>query len=178
MDVRYLFFLWLLPALYAQDVEWPMHGGRDNIRYSALKQITPANVARLQVAWRYDSHDEFKDSEMQCNAVVVDGILYATTPKMRVVALDAATGREIWVHDPNNGEPARRSRSRGVTVHKDRLFFTFRSFLYALDRKTGKPIASFGDNGRIDLRQGLGRPPENLSVSASTPGVIFEDTII
>jgi quinoprotein glucose dehydrogenase len=155
-----------------------MHGGRDNIRYSALKQITPANVARLKVAWRYDSHDEFKDSEMQCNAVVVDGILYATTPKLRVVALDAGTGRELWAYDPNHGEPARRSRSRGVTVHKDRVFFTFRQYLYALDRKTGKPIPSFGDNGRIDLRQGLDRPAETLSVSASTPGVIFEDTII
>jgi quinoprotein glucose dehydrogenase len=155
-----------------------MHGGRDNIRHSALKQITPANVARLQVAWRYDSHDEFKDSEMQCNPVVVDGILYATTPKMRVVAIDGASGREIWSHDPNRGEQPRRGRHRGVTIYKDRLFFSFRNHLYALDRKTGKPVSSFGDNGRIDLRQGLGRPAENLSVSASTPGVIFEDMII
>src|SRR5258705_2504429 len=155
-----------------------MHGGRDNIRYTALKQITPANVARLELAWRYDSHDEFKDSEMQSNAVVVDGLLYATTPKMRVVALDAATGREVWAFDPNNGQAARRARNRGVTIHKDRLFFTFRTYLYALDRRTGKPIAAFGDNGRVDLRQGLDRPAESLSVSASTPGVIFEDMII
>src|SRR5207249_10613211 len=119
-----------------------------------------------------------KDSEMQSNAVVVNGVLYATTPKMRVVALDAATGREVWAFDPNNGEPARRTRNRGVTIHKDRLLFTFRNYLYALDRKTGKPIAAFGDNGRVDLRQGLDRPAETLSVGASTPGVIFEDTII
>ena len=65
-----------------------------------------------------------------------------------------------------------------MTVYKDRVFFTHRNFLWALDRKTGKPIQGFGDNGRIDLRQGLGRPPENMTVSASTPGVIFEDTII
>ena len=70
----------------AQDVDWSQNGGRDNIRYTTLKQITPANVSRLKMAWRWDSHDEFKDSEMQVNPVVVDGLLYATTPKMRVVA--------------------------------------------------------------------------------------------
>ena len=74
--------------------------------------------------------------------------------------------------------PTRRYRHRGVTVYKDRVFFTYRNFLYALDRRTGKPIAAFGDNGRIDLRQGLDRPPERASISASSPGVIFEDMII
>src|ERR1043166_1005580 len=122
MGVKPALFAFAWCAL-AADVQWPVNGGPDNIRYSPLKQITAQNVARLKVAWRYDSHDEFKDSEMQCNAVVVDGILYATTPKLRVVALDAATGRELWVYDPNHGEPARRSRNRGVTVHKDRVFF-------------------------------------------------------
>src|SRR5262245_56900751 len=69
------------------DVEWPMHGGTDNIRYSALTQINRDNVTKLQVAWTYDSRDAFKGSEMQSNPVVVDGMLYATTPTLKVVAL-------------------------------------------------------------------------------------------
>ncbi|HWZ30469.1 MAG TPA: PQQ-binding-like beta-propeller repeat protein [Bryobacteraceae bacterium] len=166
-------------SVQAADVEWPVNGGPGNIRYSALKQINASNVTRLQVAWTYDAHDAFKDSEMQSNPIVVDGILYATTPKLRVIALNAATGREIWSFDPNQGaQSQRRYRHRGVTVYKDRVFFTHRNYLWALDRKTGKPIQPFGDDGRIDLRKGLDRPPESVTISASSPGVIFEDTIV
>jgi len=99
------------------DVEWPVNGGLNNIRYSPLTHITRENVGLLKVAWSYDSHDAFKDSEMQSNPIVVDGVLYATTPKLRVIALDAATGREIWSFDPAGGSAAqRRYRHRGVTV--------------------------------------------------------------
>ena len=170
-------FLCLLAA--SADVEWRVNGGENNIRYSPLTQITRENVAQLKVAWSYDSHDAFKDSEMQSNPIVIDGVLYATTPKLRVIALDAATGREIWAFDPSGGAAAqRRYRHRGVTVYQDRVFFTHRNFLWALDRKTGKPIPSFGSEGHIDLREGLDRPVEKMSVSASSPGVIFEDMII
>ena len=176
---RLLFLPLLCSLLQAADVEWPANGGLDNIRYSPLKQITRENVGQLKVAWTYDAHDEFKDSEMQSNPIVVDGILYATTPKMRVVAVNAETGGEVWNFDPAGGAaPQRRYRHRGVTVHQDRVFFTYRNFLYALNRKTGKPIPSFGSEGRIDLRENLDRPVEKMSVSASSPGVIFEDMII
>ena len=162
-----------------RDVEWPMHGGVDNIRYSPLTQINRENVTSLRVAWTYDSHDAFKGSEMQSNPVVVDGTLYATTPTLKVVAVDAATGREIWKFDPSAGAgTGGRFRHRGVTVHKDRVFVTYRSYLWALDRKTGRPIRSFGSDGRIDLREGLDQPSERLTVSASTPGAIFEDLLI
>ena len=116
---------------------------------------------------------------MQSNPIVIDGVLFATTPTMKVVAVNAETGQEIWRFDPSGGSGARtRFRHRGVTVHADRVFVTYRNFLFALDKTTGQPIASFGENGRIDLRQGLGRPAEGLSVSASTPGVVFEDLLI
>src|SRR5206468_11899369 len=85
------------------DEGWPMHGGVDNIRYSPLAQINRDNVTRLQVAWTYDSHDAFKGSEMQSNPVIVDGVLYATTPTLKVIALDASTGRERWKFDPSGG---------------------------------------------------------------------------
>ena len=108
-----------IPALlHAQrrSVDWPVYGGgTDNVRYSTLRQITPDNVARLRVAWTYESHDEFPGSEMQSNPIVIDGVLYATTPKLRVVALDATTGRELWSFDPNtiDNRPGRyRHRAR------------------------------------------------------------------
>src|SRR5262245_54329632 len=168
-------------SLFAQaprDTDWPLNGGVDNIRYSPLTQITRDNVSRLQVAWTYDSHDAFKGSEMQSNPIVVDGVLYATTPTLKVVAVDAADGHEIWKFDPSGGASTGRFRHRGVTVHKDRVFVTYRSFLYALDRTTGQPIKAFGNDGRIDLREGLDRPADRLTVSASTPGVVFEDMLI
>ncbi len=129
----------------APDAPWPINGGVDNIRYSPLTQINRENVSQLRVAWTYDSHDAFKASEMQSNPIVVDGVLYVTTPTLKVVAVNAATGQEIWKFDPSGGAPAgARFRHRGVTVHKDRVFVSYRSFLYALDKRTGTPIASFG----------------------------------
>src|SRR5262249_27982147 len=117
------------------DVGWPVNGGVDNIRYSSLTQISRDNVSKLKVVWTYDSHDAFKGSEMQSNPIVVDGVLYATTPTLKVVALDAATGREIWRFDPSGGAASgARFRHRGVTVHNDRVFVTHRNWLYALDK--------------------------------------------
>jgi quinoprotein glucose dehydrogenase len=156
-----------------------MHGGEGNSRYSPLTQVDKTNVATLQVAWTYDAGDAFTGSEMQSNPVVVNGVLYATTPTLKVVAVDAASGREIWRFDPSGGAaPGARFRHRGVTVHRDRVFVTYRNWLYALNTATGQPIASFGRNGRVDLREGLGRQADRLTVSASTPGVVFDDLLI
>ena len=116
---------------------------------------------------------------MQSNPIVVDGMLYATTPKMRVIALDAATGREVWTFDPSRGDTAqRRFRHRGVTVYKDRVFVTYRNLLWALDRKTGKPIQTSATTAAsICAKASTAR--SNRSASApSSPGVIFEDMII
>jgi quinoprotein glucose dehydrogenase len=163
---------------------WPaFHGGPDNIHYSTLPQITPANVARLQVAWTYDTRDAFEGSELQCNPIILDGVLYATSPKLRVFALHAATGKELWSFDPWEGKPARgKQRNRGLTHWSDgkssRLFFGFQHKLFSLDAKTGLPDKNFGNNGWIDLRAGLGREPESLNVGLTTPGVIFNDTLI
>lgn len=174
-----LALVYSLAFAQATDVQWPVNGGPDNIRYSPLTQINRGNVRRLKVAWTYDARDAFKDSEMQSNPIVADGVLYVTTPRLRVVAVNAATGKEIWSFDPSGGARAlARFRHRGVTVHDDRVFVSYRNWLYALDRRTGQPIPSFGSTGRIDLREGLGRPAETLSVTASTPGQVFEDLLI
>jgi quinoprotein glucose dehydrogenase len=159
-------------------------GGEENIHYSTLSQITRDNVHQLQVAWQFDSGDEFDGSEIQCNPIVVDGLLYATTPKLRVVALDAATGKQIWSFDPNEGRRVTgKMRNRGVTYWSDgkisRLYFGFRNSLISLDAKTGKPATDFGENGAIDLRQGLGRDSvAGLTVTLTTPGVVYKDMLI
>ncbi len=171
-----------LPSLACaqQRADWPVYGGRaESPRYTTLSQITKENVAKLQVAWTYETHDEFPGSEMQANPIIIDGVLYATSPKLRVFALDAATGKELWSFDPNkfDNRPGR-YRHRGVTVSGDRLFVTHRNWLWSLNRHTGRPILTFGDSGRVDLREGLGRPAQSLSVSASSPGVVFDGMLL
>ena len=99
------------------DVDWPVNGGVDNIRYSPLSEITRDNVGQLQVAWTYDSQDAFEGSEMQSNPIVVDGVLYATTPTLKVVALNAETGRYCG---PSTRSPraARRGQERGIVASR------------------------------------------------------------
>src|SRR6266851_7117985 len=153
----------------ADYVEWrAFGGGLDNTHYSRLKQINRGNVQRLQVAWTYDTGDMFKGSEMQCNPIIIDGVLYATTPKLRVVALDAVTGKERWSFNPNpESQAIVKARNRGLNYWQSggdrRIFFVSRNYLHALDAGTGKLIAGFGNGGKVDLREGLGRDPQTLS---------------
>lgn len=164
--------------------DWKVYAGNSaGTRHSDLKQINRGNVSKLRVAWTYDTGDATSTSEMQCNPIIVDGILYATTPKLRLIALDAATGKLRWSFDPfANEKVIGKSRNRGVTYWSDqqdhRIFLVARNYLYAVDALTGKPIPTFGDQGRVDLRQGLGRDPQNLSISATSPGIVYNDLLI
>jgi len=165
--------------------DWPYYaGGPASIRYSPLKQITPQNVATLAVAWTYDTGDAFKGSEMQCQPVVAHGVLYATSPKLRVFALDAATGAQKWSFDPFAGDKSSPwTRIRGLMYWERgsdrRIFFGAQHWLYALDAATGTPLASFGEKGRIDLRLGFqGRDPAAVSIRVNTPGVFYGDLLI
>lgn len=180
----------VLPILVGLSIatvvaDWPHYGGGpDQTRYSLLAQITPANVSRLKVAWRYDTGDAFPGSEMQCQPVVAHGVLYAASPKLRVFALDAATGAPRWSFDPNKDltRPSR-TRIRGLMYWergtKRRIYFAARHWLYALDAYTGQPLDGFGVNGRIDLREGFrGRDPRTLSIGVNTPGVFYGDLLI
>lgn len=165
----------------ASNVDWPVyHGSDEKTHYTTLDQISPANVAQLQVAWTYDTKDAFEGSEMQSNPVVIDGVLYAMSPKQRAFALDAATGQELWSFDPTGGKfTGPRIRYRGVVVHGGRVYFNYRYRLFALDAATGQKVAGWGnDSGWVDLREGLGRPVAGLSVSASTPGAVYKDMLI
>ncbi|MGB8539707.1 MAG: PQQ-binding-like beta-propeller repeat protein [Acidobacteriaceae bacterium] len=157
-------------------------GGPDNIHYSNLDQINRDNVHSLQVAWTFDSGDQHPKSEMECNPIVVDGVLYATTPNGSVVALDAASGSLRWRYDATDGlKNIGKVRNRGVTYWSDgadrRIFVGARQYLVALDAATGKPITAFGKAGRIDLREGLGREPLNW-VTMTSPAVVYKDVVI
>ena len=164
--------------------DWPGYGGGpDNTHYSSLKQIDRQNVGNLKVAWTYDTGDVFEGSEMQCNPVIAEGLLFGTSPKMRVFALDPVTGKERWSFDPGGGErSAGRPRNRGVTwwagEGDGRVYFAWRNWLYSLEAKTGRPSKGFGENGRVDLREGLGREARDLSVGLTTPGVVYRDLLI
>lgn len=166
--------------------DWPVSGGIGGVRYSTLDHINRTNVSQLRLAWQFDSHDEFPGSEMQCNPVILDGILYATTPRLRVIALNAATGKLIWDFDAHRGEKVTgKQRSRGLAVWTDsatkqerRIFAYIDEYVYALDAATGQPISSFGEAGRIDLRKGLGNGAETLNVRATSPGVVYRDLLI
>jgi glucose dehydrogenase len=164
--------------------EWRMFGGGpENIHYTTLGQINRDNLNQLEVAWTYDTGDAFEGSEIQCNPIIIDGVLYATSPKVRVIALEAATGRLIWSFDPNEGRRGLgKMRNRGVTYWEDgddkRIYFAFRHWLYSIEAKTGRPVKSFGSDGRIDLRENLGRDPQGQTITISTPGVVYKDMLI
>jgi quinoprotein glucose dehydrogenase len=169
------------PQRGARNVDWPVYqGDDDHTHYTTLSQISPANVAKLRVAWTYDTKDAFDGSEMQTNPVILDGVMYGMSPKQRAFALDAATGKELWSFDPTGGRfTGPRIRYRGVVVHDGRVYFNYRYRLFAIDAKTGRQSPGWGnDSGWVDLRAGLDRPVEGLSVSASTPGAVYKDMLI
>ena len=167
--------------------EWRRHGGdAGHTQHSPLAQIDTTNVGRLEVAWTYHTGDARGDgrSQIQCNPVVVDGVLYGTSAQLKAFALDAATGRELWRFDPfaAGAEENALGVNRGVVVWGDgterRVVFSAGQYLFALDAATGKPLNAFGDAGRVDLREGLGREPKGLFVLSTTPGGVYRDLLI
>ncbi|HMP31604.1 MAG TPA: PQQ-binding-like beta-propeller repeat protein, partial [Saprospiraceae bacterium] len=160
--------------------EWREYlGGGDKNHYSTLNQINKENIDQLSVAWTYSTPDS---GQIQANAIMVDGILYGVSPSVRVFALDASTGKEIWISD--NSIVAWHSSLRGVCYweskdKKDkRIIYTVGPRLYALNAKNGKLIDTFGENGSVDLHEGLPSIAKNKFIISNTPGTIFEDKII
>ena len=125
------------------NVDWPVYRGDPKAnQYAALAQIHAANVHRLEPAWEYRTGDATARSTMHVNPIVVGGVMYVTTPSLKAVALDAATGRELWVFDPaphNDGQVIR-LRNRGVTYWKgaegERIFHFVKDRVYALSART------------------------------------------
>ena len=173
----------------SQQVEWLYYGGDPGgTKYSALTDINAANVQRLRVAWQW-KHWETPPVPgfFESTPLMIDGVLYVTTPFNNVAALDAETGKEIWRFDGKAEElgpllSGSGWKLRGTAFWRDdgelRLFLNNRHRLFSLDARTGKPVASFGSGGAVSLTEGLPRISDILNATQSSPPVVYRDIVI
>ena len=176
-----------------ENVDWKNYGGNAaGNRYSASDQINLSNVKDLKVAWMYNAAEDPAENkagrplEIECQPIVVNGILYGTTPLLKLFALDAATGNQLWKFNPFAGREPRPNSNRGVVYWESgndkRIIYTAGSHIYAVNVATGKLVQSFGDSGRVDLHAGLGDKLDHdiskLAVTATSPGVIYKNTLV
>ena len=200
IDSKYLLFTFLIVASSFTSCEgirksdefvssWQIYrGGNDSNAYSTLDQISTKNVGDLEVAWTYRTGDIHSGTSIQCNPIIIDGILYATTAGLKIIALDAASGQKIWEYDPAaSGKEIVAGvggTNRGLTYWTDgdekRLFYCVMNEIQAIDAISGKLIASFGVDGAVDLRDGLDRDIDKNTafIRNTSPGVIYKDLII
>lgn len=179
---------------------WTTFAGDDSkSRYSTLTQVNKGNVKSLRLAWIYRSGDSSQANRtiIQCNPLVVKGAMYGTTPGLKLVALDGATGNLLWQWDPlqqavikelaiNEGIKIQPGLgywvNRGIVwwqKGKDkRIFYSCGPYLFALHAETGKLVTSFGNAGNIDMRHGLGRDIKGMHYNNTTPGVVYKNLLI
>ncbi len=183
----------LAPACKTDDRyrSWPHYkGSEENIHYSSLTEINSSNVKQLAVAWTYHTRDAdtVNHSQIQCNPIVIDGVMYGVTPALKLFAIDAATGHEKWQFNPFDSLASDKksffnmNNSRGVTYWADgndkRIYYTAGSYMHAVNAVTGKLVTTFGDKGKLDLHDGLGRDVNDLFVTASSPPIMYKDIMI
>ena len=171
-----------------QYSDWKVTGGsKGNLKYSSLNEIDTNNVSNLKVAWVYHSEhdDSTKKGSMECNPIIVNGILYGVSPKMKLFAIDAATGIEKWQFDPadsiNNKLWHRSSinMNRGVAYWEEgndkRIIYTVGPIAFAVNAITGKLILSFGKEGGVNLAKGLDRDEFKVSIAPTSPVMIYKN---
>lgn len=171
--------------------DWPVYGGNPaGNRYSPLRQINKENVRNLKVVWTYDAAEAEKEGQragqIQCQPIVVDGILYGTTPGLKLFALRADTGEQVWKFSPSGDRTQGKNTSRGVVYwegnEEQRILYTVGPTLYAIDARNGQPVKTFGEQGKADLHLGLDvgldKDVQSLSVTATSPGVLYKDLLI
>ncbi len=165
---------------FAADRNWPVYlGDKGATHFSSLSQINTENVGAIEVAWTFQAGDARDDqTQIQCNPLVIDGVIYATTPQLRLVALEAASGKQLWRFEPTGANGVNRGVAYWADGDDRRILFGAGQWLHAVDAKTGRSIPTFGDNGRVNLAEGLGRDVTGLAIQANTPGVIYRDLII
>ena len=154
--------------------------------FSDLTEIDTTNVAQLREVWSYKSGglQQGRSSQMQTNPLIIDEKLFGVNPAMVLFCLDAKTGELLWEFHPPSLDQSGLGYNRGLSFWRgdqkepSRVFFSSGFDLYSVNVETGEMISSFGSEGRIDLRAGLGRDPERLSVFGNTPGGVFEDLLI
>jgi glucose dehydrogenase len=162
----------------AQAEDWPVYGGSAaSTHYSSLKQINRGNVKDLKVAWSFDTGET---GGLQTSPIIVDGVLYGITPTQKIFALDASSGKLLWKFDSGvKGTQPNRGLAYWSDGQDKRIITGVMHFVYALDAATGKAIASFGQDGRIDLREGLGREPASEQfIALTSPAIVYQDLFI
>ncbi|OLC80153.1 MAG: hypothetical protein AUH72_12770 [Acidobacteria bacterium 13_1_40CM_4_65_8] len=181
----------------APMVEWPSYGGDPGgTKYSPLTDVNTSNVSRLGVAWEWKTGEKAlaqfgtRPGNFQVTPLMIDNVLYFSTPYNRVVALNADTGAELWSYDPKpyeEGQPPNGTGfvHRGVAAWRDRtagnklrIFINSRYRLICLDAATGQPVDSFGRNGVIDLSEGLVWAINKLHYTNTSPPVVYKDFVI
>ena len=165
------------------DIDWNTYlGNQSRSHFSELKQIHAGNINSLELAWEYESGQIGKYTQIQCSPIVVDGVLYGTNPSLELFAIDAGSGEELWKFSPHESGQAGFGVNRGLIYWNDdsngRIVYSAWKYLYAIDAKTGEIESSFGEEGKIDLRKGLGKPFEKLSVIANTPGAVYKNILV
>ena len=172
-------------VVYADGTDWASYlGDKSSSQFSALKQITPENVHLLQPVWEYKSEggNPGERTQIQCNPVIIDGVLYGTSPTLKVFALNAATGERFWEFDTTKEKDYARNVNRGVAFwaegNKKRILFSAGPFLYSVNAENGELDARFGEEGRVSLKQGLGKNVGDKYVVATSPGIIYKNLII
>jgi len=176
-------------------IEWPYVGaGQAHAKYSTAEDITAANVGELEIVWQWEPNERPLEEygtwpgPFQATPIMVDNVLYLSTMYMRVAALDAETGTELWTFDPKvyeggpKGAGPRGFKHRGVAWWSDgddaRIFLNSRDRLYAIDAATGELDAAFGSGGSVLLTEGHGRPVTRFEFDQTSPPVVFEDLVI
>lgn len=159
---------------------WEYGGGPAQEHYSPLNQINRSNVRLLKVAWTYDTGEKRSGFYgLETTPIIINGILYGLTPSQRVFALNAATGKLRWKFDSGiQGAQPDRGLAYWASGDDKRIFVGVMNFVYALNANTGKPIPTFGRDGRIDLRDNLGRDPSSVTIALTSPGIVYKDLLI
>jgi quinoprotein glucose dehydrogenase len=197
MKLFILFFfivLTLIGCVQKDDFDWRNYGGnKAGNRYSPLEDINIQNVKNLQVAWMYDTAEDSahnklgRNFEIQCQPIMVNNILYGITPLLKLFAIDPTTGKELWKFDPFHDQEPKLHSSRGVAYWESgndkRIIYTAGSFIYAVNALTGDLVKEFGNKGMVDLHEGLhhdslGHDVSDLSVKATSPGIVYKDIFI
>lgn len=171
------------------QADWPYVGGdAGGMRYSTLDRINRRNVKDLQVAWTFHTGglDPKVNTAIQCTPIVVEDVMYLTSPTTVVFAVEAATGRELWRFDPKRGNKYGGLRNRGVAYWSDGrkngerriVFATPDGQMYSLDAHTGKLDPAFGRQGTIELREGIERDLANTVYGVTAAPAIFKDLVI
>ncbi|MCF2505064.1 PQQ-binding-like beta-propeller repeat protein [Dyadobacter sp. CY107] len=168
-----------------EDCTWAIYkADAESTSYAPLSQINTTNVHQLQPAWTFALNDMKAGSRAgnsECNPIIIDGVMYATSAKHLVYAVDAGTGRQIWAFDPFEGAEGG-GVSRGVTYWENgddkRILVTGGDVLFALNAQTGQSIPTFSRDGKVSMNVGLRDDPETISVIPTSPGIVYKDLLI